>query len=269
MKRIAILGCLALAMVCGQTAGPTHATVRVPATSNPYLAGMPDRTKGRAGDIAPGESPALVKLSLAGAIAVSFRVSGEVARGPMWPTQPPEGSSALGYHTGSEHGIAGVVAPFESLLGVFMSDQQPDGTRAPRGLRFPATDSDFTTLSPQLKQVFFIGSGTTKSGAVRRFPIPAGATRLFLGTMDEYGWYNNIGSFVVTVTLERPGATSNIVSVDSSVFPLPTGSVCLVIGYARPNARSSMRGVRDCSTCYCLRSWSGAQVSPFRRELRR
>ena len=98
-----------------------------------------------------------------------------------------------------------------------MSDEQPDRSRAPRGLRFPATDNEFTTLSPQLKQVFFIGSGVTKSGGVRRFPIPPGATRLFLGTMDEYGWYNNVGSFFVTVTLERPGVTSNILSVDSSV----------------------------------------------------
>ena len=92
-------------------------TVRVPATSNPYLAGMPNRTKGRAGDMAPEESPVRVNLSLTDATAASFTVVGEIARGPMWPTQPPEGSKVLGYHTGSEHGIAGVVAPFESLVG--------------------------------------------------------------------------------------------------------------------------------------------------------
>ena len=102
-------------------------------------------------------------------------------------------------------------------MGVFINDEQPNRSRAPQGLRFHAADGDFTTLSPQLKQVFFIGSGIAKSGAMRRFLIPPGATRLFLGTMDEYGWYNNIGTFVVTVTLERGGVTSNTLSVDSSV----------------------------------------------------
>src|ERR1700720_24062 len=40
----------------------------------------------------------------------------------------------------------------------------------------------------------------TGSGSIQNFIIPTGATRLFLGTMDGYGWYNNIGSFGVTVT---------------------------------------------------------------------
>lgn len=31
--------------------------------------------------------------------------------------------------------------------------------------------------------------------------VPAGATRLFLGTMDGFGWSNNIGSLDVQVTL--------------------------------------------------------------------
>ena len=31
------------------------------------------------------------------------------------------------------------------------------------------------------------------------FFIPADATRLFLGTMDGFGWFNNVGSLTVTV----------------------------------------------------------------------
>jgi hypothetical protein len=98
---------------------------------------MPDGTKGRLRDTAPEESPVLVELSLAGATAVTFTVSGEVSHGPRWPTEPPEGSRVLGYHIGSEPGIAGVVAPFESLLGVFIGKKQPNRSRAPRGAEVP------------------------------------------------------------------------------------------------------------------------------------
>lgn len=213
MMRIAILGSLLSVMLCGQTG----VTLVVPGSSNPYLAGMPDGTKAQKGDTAPEVSPVLVNLSLAGATAITFTVSGEVSHGPMWPAETPEGSRVLAYRIGSEHGIAGVVAPFESLMGVFLDDRQPDRSRAPRALTFRTKDREFTTLHPQLKQVFFIGSGMTKSGAIRRFSIPPGATRLFLGTMDGYDWYNNTGSFRVTATLESPRVTSNMFSVDSGV----------------------------------------------------
>ncbi len=217
MKRIAILCAAASAMLCGQTPGPVRKTIAVPATSNPYLAGMPAGTKARREDMAPAASPALVGMSLQGAAAVKFSVSGAVAHGPIWPLEPAEGSRNLGYHIGSEHGISGVVAPFESLLGVFLGNERPDRSRAPRSLIFRPKDREFTTLSPKLKQVFFIGAGVTKSGAARRFRVPPDATRLFLGTMDEYNWNNNIGSFSVTVTRETSDVTSNLFSVDSTV----------------------------------------------------
>ena len=41
-------------------------------------------------------------------------------------------------------------------------------------------------LSPQLKQVFLIGDGKTRSGALRRYLVSVKATRLFLGVMDGY-----------------------------------------------------------------------------------
>ena len=34
--------------------------------------------------------------------------------------------------------------------------------------------------------------------------MPVGATRLFLGTMDAFGWYDNTGSLSVTVTQAPP-----------------------------------------------------------------
>ena len=54
--------------------------------------------------------------------------------------------------------------------------------------------------------MFFIGNGLTGDtaagdlgGQVQQFVVPAGATRLFLGTSDGYEWNNNGGAFNVTV----------------------------------------------------------------------
>ena len=44
-----------------------------------------------------------------------------------------------------------------------------------------------------------MGTGTG-TGTTQTFIVPAGATRLFLGTSDGFGWFNNSGSFAVTVT---------------------------------------------------------------------
>jgi hypothetical protein len=217
MKRFALLGCVVSSMLSGQTPGPATVRVVVPGRSNPYLAGMPPGTSARYTDHAPRESPVLVPLTLAGATAVSFEATGAVSHGPMWPLEGPEGSREMADHTDhgdSEHGISGVHAPMESLLGVFLSDERPDRSRAPRTLPF---DRALTTLSPQLKQVFFIGSGRTGSGETRRYLVPPGATRLFLGTTDGYNWNNNTGAHSVTVTLERADVTSGMFSVDSSV----------------------------------------------------
>jgi hypothetical protein len=76
---------------------------------------------------------------------------------------------------------------------------------------------DLAFLSPQLKQGFFIGTGTTKAGASRRFLVPKGATRPFLGVMDGFSWWNNQGGFRVAVTVQRTDVDSNMFSVDSQI----------------------------------------------------
>jgi hypothetical protein len=79
-----------------------------------------------------------------------------------------------------------------ALVGVFLGDSEPSGT-PPAGLRFYQTQNaqgvtrtDFTSLSPAIGQVFFIGDGLTGTGtgAVQAFQVPPGATRLFLGQAD-------------------------------------------------------------------------------------
>ena len=60
------------------------------------------------------------------------------------------------------------------------------------------------SLSPQLQQPFFIGDGRTTDGAPQEFVVPDGATRLFLGAMDDNRWDTNAGDgFEVTVVSPR------------------------------------------------------------------
>ncbi len=216
----------------GQIPGTTI-TVGVPATSNPYLAGMPRGTKATFGDTAPEESPVLVELTLVNAVAVSFSASGAVEHDRFDPPQydPPDGSMFYDHKGGAENGIANVSAPIDSLVGVFLGDDRPDRTRAPKPLRLRSADRDGPIVSPDLKQVFFIGAGATKSRVSRRYMVPRDATRLFLGVMDGYEWNNNAGSFAVRVTMEYSDVSSNLFSVDSQIsyaeWPcLPDRSQC-------------------------------------------
>jgi hypothetical protein len=105
----------------------------------------------------------------------------------------------------------------DALMGVFLSDERPNRSRAPRSLDYRVNPSDTSSSSPQLKQVFFIGDGKTSSGALRRYLVPAKATRLYLGVMDGYEWNNNSGSFTVTVAIERDRVDSAMFAVDSSI----------------------------------------------------
>jgi hypothetical protein len=209
------------AVVSGQSPDAVL-TIRVPATSNPYLAGMPKGTVARVGDSVPEQSPALVELSLDHAVAFTFQASGLVAHGPFGPSEfdPPNGSIMTSHQWGAEHGISDVAAPMNSLLGVFLGDELPNKSRPPKPLKFGSIVNS-PLISAELKQVFFIGTGVTKKGASRRYLVPKGATRLFLGVMDGFEWNNNRGSFTVTVTVERSDVSSNMFSVDSQITFAP------------------------------------------------
>jgi PEP-CTERM motif len=210
MVRILVAATLAL----GLTASANASTI-VPGTSNPWLAGMPDGSFASFSDSAPLQSPVEVLLSFSPFDFLSFTSTGTTdhcdfglcgmagADGDL--AEPP-----TGHFVGAENGIANVVAPIDSLIGVFLGPAQPDSTAAPGGLDFstPAL-RDFATLSPALKQPFFIGDGRRNDfTTLQYFVVPAGATRLFLGTMDGYDWINNVGSLDVEVTASVPEPTT-------------------------------------------------------------
>jgi hypothetical protein len=106
-------------------------------------------------------------------------------------------------YSGAHFGKSNIFAPIDSVVGVFLGDTSPAGDTPPATLDFTSAASrDYTTLSPMLNQVFFIGDGLKSDGTQQSFKVPAGATRLFIGKMDGTEWNNNIGTS--TVTVHRP-----------------------------------------------------------------
>lgn len=174
----------------------------VPGTSNLWLAGMPDGTTADGGDIAPNQSPVFVNVNLTSGGWVEFSgVTGGVAYGANAPLNGPDGSlgDIITHRAGAEHAKSDLTAPQCALIGVFLDNNIPAGT-APNALNFSsATLRDYATLTPLLRQTFFIGDGLTSGGGQQRIFAPNGATRLFVGTMDQYQWNNNVGSFSMTV----------------------------------------------------------------------
>ena len=181
--------------------------VRVSGMSNPYLAGMPDGSVASSGDTAPAQSPAQVLgFPVTPRSVVRFTASGAVRWNPNQPYYDPEGQLDLNtaHLDGPQNGISDVVMPANALLGIFLGPGRPDTTGPPASLDFSTeANRDYLTLSPQLKQVFFIGNGRVAGGNVlQRVIVPAGATRLFLGTMDGRRWLTNDGEFIVEVSAE-------------------------------------------------------------------
>lgn len=138
--------------------------------------------------------------------ALTFtNVTGIVKLGNPTNTNGPDGGN-FGYKIASFNGIAGIDAPVLGYLaGVFLDSNEPMDP-PPTTLDFSTIGMNFTTLAPQIGQVFFIGDGLNDTGRVQEFVVPPTAIRLFLGLADSrfYGggpgyYHDNTGSFTVTV----------------------------------------------------------------------
>ncbi|MGB2863104.1 MAG: hypothetical protein WBC05_07240, partial [Sedimentisphaerales bacterium] len=84
-------------------------------------------------------------------------------------------------------GISRVIAPLNTLVGVFLTNDPPDPRAKPISLTL---GDDMTT--PEIQQAFAIGS------SLENIAVPEGATRLFFGLNDGGEWNNNVGSVEVT-----------------------------------------------------------------------
>lgn len=209
-----------LAMFGGLVAsGQADETRTVPGTANIYGAGhasTPAAGFGGSGELPPvisfaaGSGQTLEIVSATGTVLLDT-VTNNAGIGPSGPDGGPFYAPTDVTSTDGLSGIQSNVTGF--LTGVFLDDSEPTGG-GPAVLDFSSggLGTNFSSLSPVIGQVFFIGNGRTSSGGVQKFQIPATATRLFLGVVDAadgdnaagppqaYG--DNGGSFSATVRIE-------------------------------------------------------------------
>ena len=113
----------------------------------------------------------------------------------------PDGDTSWIVQQAAANGINTTKAPIGSLVGIFLDARTPSSYSQATAGDFSTTASrDFSSLAPPLKQVFFIGDGLNSSGQLQDFVVPSGATRLYLGIMDEKGWWwDNTGTLTTSM----------------------------------------------------------------------
>lgn len=195
--------------------------VQVKGQSSPWLAGMPDNSQASnckgivwSGgkpifSTAPEDSPAEVKgIPLIPGSYLTFTAKGlvkthfndKIAYEPEGNIEAPKTIDG----EDNNNGISNIQAPAAALLGVFLGAEQPNKDSAPSPLNFRSAEKqDYEEIYPELKQVFFIGDGSTQKGIKQKIFVPSKAKRLYLGTMDNCYWHDNNGTFDVEVTSSK------------------------------------------------------------------
>lgn len=217
------------------TTGGGGSSLVIPGQANPYLAGQPAGVTASGGaDAAPAQSPVLVPgLALNADRPLNFSVGGSVSNDPAVPPSAGPDGGAFFKHN-AENGLNAIVAPLNSLVGVFLDDATPAVGGQPGGTfdySDPAVSEGGTGLTgtrPRLNQVFFIGDGRDAKGNAQQFYPPRGATRLFLAVMDGNGFADNLGALNVGVTAGSLAASDLRLGQTVSTPTAANGSYALI-----------------------------------------
>ncbi len=197
IKRQALIWGVAAAFAV--TGAQAHA-IKVKGKANPYLSGQPAGTNCCSGDSVPAESPALALDNVQGGETLTFSTKGSVGyeKGGVAPSADGYTNQPLDMTADYGTGLSGPLNVYTSgLVGVFTNGTQPVDPAPPQ----LNSGVSFKTLSPGLNQIFWIGDGLTGTGTGKKqkFIAPAGATTLYLGVADGFGWANNPGKITVKI----------------------------------------------------------------------
>jgi hypothetical protein len=234
----ALIAGLAPAALADSTVNTT-----VNATDVIYAAGTQSGIAAGAGGTVPSG------YDITGFGSLTFLTTGSITLNSGRNINDPDGTSSensSSYNAGSG-GIAGIVAPNDGfLVGVFLGMGGPSGS-APSALDFTTgSGTAFTSLSPELDQVFFIGDGLTGdgSGSTQTFYIPTGATELYLGISDACGYSggpscygDNAGAYAVSID-ELPPSGAPTVPEPESLMLVGTGILSMAAMLRRRAARA-------------------------------
>lgn len=195
--------------------------VSVLGSANPYMA-VPSN---------PIDGTVPPFLSVVGVSSITFNNTGFFAHGTasnQAATSPDGGSTVPPIAWGSAGGISGWNYRLNSLVGVFLNHTNV----GPAPAALPAV-MNFTSISPLLGQVFFIGDGLTGTGSGTRqqFIVPAGATRLYFGAVDAGGWGNNTGTVIVDAT--TTSAVAAVPEPSSVVIVMLLGTATFALRFRR------------------------------------
>lgn len=194
----ALIGSAAALAAAAPAEAASTATISVPGNANLWLA-----DGNSAGGRDPGGAPPSVAVPKGAVSFTVVKVSGSVTccagGGPI----PPDGGP-----NATNISAAGRIGPYGGpsnlpLLGLFLTGKLPG--RAPADLDQDDT-GDFTGVSPAFGQPFYIGDGQRGGGQRQTFRVPRGATKLYLGIPDAYGFTgppdaygDNSGAFTAVI----------------------------------------------------------------------
>lgn len=240
--RVALLGMLLTAMSLSKVQA---SVINVAGDANIFGAGHASPPAGAfgAGTLPPG----FTFSAAAGQILTFSSVTGTVRidddNTPGYSNGADGGTLYTRTDVSSAGGIAGVVDDSRTmfLVGVFLDSTEPSDP-APARLDFSSSSlgENFSSLSPLLGQLFFIGDGLTGTGtgAVQQFSVPASATRLFLGFADSYSFGTNTISGPPGFYGDNDGTLVATFDISgASAVPEPSSFALLALGIAGLVAR--------------------------------
>jgi len=190
---------------------PCSAPLDVPGTANPWFSGVATSAVYRYSrakhctDTFSQDAPPQVTFThqycLQDDARLYFNISGQISHGGE--TSGADGGTMTWLDPSNRYGKSTIQAPINSLLGVFLDDNDPTPQAEPPALVFATTESrEQKEQKPLLRQVFFIGDGKTSTGEYQRVVVPKGAKRFFFAIMDSYEWCNNTGVLTGNVMWE-------------------------------------------------------------------